>query len=147
MRCFLYPAACFALFLTPALIAPAWAGPALKGPVSASVERVIDGDTIKMRAQIWIDQELVISVRVAGIDAPELFRPKCAAEKARAREAKTFVENFLSSGEAVLRDVAYGKYAGRVVARIEAAGADLGEALVAEGLAVNGARGSWCAGV
>jgi endonuclease YncB( thermonuclease family) len=139
-------AACCTLFMTPALIPPAWAGPPLKGPVAASVERVIDGDTVKMRAQIWIDQELVISVRVAGIDAPELFRPKCAAEKARAREAKLFVEDFLSSGEAILRDVAYGKYAGRVVARIEAAGADLGEALVAEGLAVNGARGNWCAG-
>ncbi len=128
------------------MIAPAWAGSALRGPVAASVERVIDGDTVKMRAQIWIDQELVISVRLAGVDAPELFRPKCAVEKDRAREAKIFVEEFLSSGTAVLRDVAYGKYAGRVVARIEVAGSDLGEALVAEGLAVNGARGAWCSG-
>ena len=136
-----------ALFLTPAMIAPVWAGPVLQGPVKAGVERVIDGDTVKMRAQIWIDQELIISVRVADIDAPELFRPKCAAEKERARAAKAFVEDFLKSGEAVLRDVEYGKYAGRVVARIETAGGDLGEALVAEGLAVSGARGAWCAGV
>ncbi len=135
------------VFLTAGMTAPVWAGSVLQGPVKASVERVIDGDTVKMRAQIWIDQELLISVRVAGIDAPKLFRPKCAAEKQRAREAKLFVEEFLSSGEAMLRDVAYGKYAGRVVARIETAGSDLGEALVAEGLAINGARGAWCAGV
>jgi len=114
------------------------------GPTRGEVERVIDGDTVKMRIAIWIDQELLVSVRVAGIDAPELFRPKCAAEKTLAREAKAFAEDFLAGGTATLHDITRGKYAGRVVARIEADGADLGEALVAAGLAVEGGKGAWC---
>lgn len=116
------------------------------GPMPAAVERVVDGDTVKMRVAIWIDQELVVSVRVAGVDAPELFRPKCAAEKEKAEAAKAFVADFLSGGEAVIHDVARGKYAGRVIARIEADGRDLGEALIAAGHAVSDAKGAWCAG-
>ena len=46
-------------------------GAAFKGPVAATVERVIDGDTIEVKAQIWIDQELRVAVRLAGVDAPE----------------------------------------------------------------------------
>lgn len=105
---------------------------------------MVDGDTVKMRVAIWIDQELLVSVRVAGIDAPELFRPQCEAEKLLAREAKAFAEAFLAGGEAVLYDIERAKYAGRVVARIEAGGADLGDALVAGGLAVEGRKGGWC---
>ncbi len=99
-----------------------------------------------MRAHIWVDQELVVSVRIAGIDAPELFRPKCGAEKQKAIAAKALVEALLGDGEAVLHDVQHGKYAGRVIARIESRGEDIGQKLVAEGLAVNGKRGQWCAG-
>ena len=116
------------------------------GPASAVIERVVDGDTIKMRIAIWIDQEVRVSVRLAGVDAPELFRPKCAAEKARARAAKVFVEDFLKGGDAALLDIARGKYAGRVVARVEANGRDLGTALVAAGYAVASDKGDWCAG-
>lgn len=116
----------------------------LSGPVPAAVERVIDGDTVRMRVAIWIDQEILVSVRVAGIDAPELFRPKCAAEKTRAKQAKAFVEAFLAHGDARLSDIHNGKYAGRVVARIESEGRDLGDALTAAGFAVRGKRGSWC---
>ena len=42
----------------------------LEGPVPAFVERVVDGDTLVVRARIWLGQELRIMVRVAGIDAP-----------------------------------------------------------------------------
>ena len=126
-------------------ISPGYAAE-FSGPAEGKVERVIDGDTVKMRVAIWIDQEVVVSVRLAGVDAPELFRPKCAAEKEKAQEAKAFVEEFLGSGEAVLHDIAHGKYAGRVVARIEGSSGDLGEALIAEGYAVAGRGGHWCAG-
>ncbi len=124
---------------------PLWAA-GFSGPARAHVERVIDGDTVKMRVAIWLDQELVVSVRLAGVDAPELFRPRCDAERALARRAKSFVEDFLQAGEAGLSKIEQGKYAGRVVAHIEADGADLGAALVAAGLGVAGAKGNWCAG-
>lgn len=120
------------------------------GPAKARVERVIDGDTVRMRVAIWLDQEILVSVRLAGVDAPELFRPKCDAERALALEAKSFVEDFLRGGEADLSHIEQGKYAGRVVARIGAGGGDLGSALVAAGLGVQSAKGratgSWCAG-
>ncbi|PQA87903.1 thermonuclease family protein [Hyphococcus luteus] len=131
-----------ALFL---VLAPPAAAAGFDGPAKARVERVIDGDTVKMRVAIWLDQEILVSVRLAGVDAPELFRPKCDAERARALKAKNFVEVFLSGGEARLEDIEQGKYAGRVVARIEANGADLARALTAAGLAVSGGRKDWCA--
>lgn len=115
------------------------------GPATGRVERVIDGDTVKMRIAIWLDQEILVSVRVADVDAPELFRPKCDVERVLAQEAKAFVEDFLRGGEAALTDIEQGKYAGRVVARIEANGDDLGGALTAAGLAVRGGKGAWCA--
>ncbi|WDI33135.1 thermonuclease family protein [Hyphococcus flavus] len=121
-----------------------FSGPAFDGHALGSVERVIDGDTIKMRVAIWLDQEITVAVRVAGIDAPELFRPRCDAERTLALEAKVFAEDFLKNGEAELTDIEQGKYAGRVVANINAAGGDLGAALVSAGLASSGGKGNWC---
>ncbi|MEO1241125.1 MAG: thermonuclease family protein [Pseudomonadota bacterium] len=114
------------------------------GPAAASVERVIDGDTVRMRVAIWIDQELVVSVRLVGVDAPELFRPKCADEREKAERAKQFVEDFLKGGDAMLHDIGRDKYGGRVVARIETADGDLSAALVDAGLAVRSDKGVWC---
>ena len=115
------------------------------GPITAEVERVVDGDTVRVKAHIWIDQSVSVSVRLAGIDAPELYRPKCAAEKAKARAAKKFAANFVQRGQVRLYDVARDKYAGRVVARIEnAQGEDLAAALEHAGLAQRRQRGQWC---
>jgi len=134
----------FLIFAAPLTSAAHAARTAELGPTRGVVERVVDGDTVRVRVAIWIDQELSVAVRVADIDAPELFRPKCIAEKQMARQAKTFVENFLGDGEVMLFGIEQGKYAGRVVARIEAHGADLGAALVAAGLAVDAHKGNWC---
>lgn len=129
----------------PGLTSAAMAKEQIAGPIPADVERVIDGDTVKVRARIWLEQDLVVSVRIANIDAPELFRPKCPAEKTRARAAKNFVSTFFADGTAWLHDVENGKYAGRVVARLtNSAGDDLGEALVSASYAVNANRGNWC---
>jgi hypothetical protein len=46
--------------------------PDLPGPIPAELVRVIDGDTIEVRARIWLDLDLTTRVRLAGIDAPEL---------------------------------------------------------------------------
>jgi endonuclease YncB( thermonuclease family) len=126
-------------------LAPAAAADHL-GAVPATVDRVIDGDTLKVSALIWIDQSLSVSVRIKGVDAPELFRPRCKAEKMRAREAKIFVEALVADGAVMLHDVEHDKYGGRVAARVTTgSGGDLGAALIAEGLAVEaGARDPWC---
>lgn len=110
----------------------------------ASVERVVDGDTVRVRVAIWLDQEIRVAVRLAGVDAPELHRPECLGEKARARSAKAFVEAFLEGREVMLHDIRRGKYAGRVAARIEADGEDLGGALIAAGLGSADMKTRWC---
>ena len=114
------------------------------GPMRAAVERVVDGDTVRVRVAIWLDQEIRVAVRLAGVDAPELHRSACPGEKARARSAKAFVETVLEGREVMLHDIRRGKYAGRVAARIEADGEDLGRALVAAGLGSADMKARWC---
>ncbi len=122
----------------------------LAGPVPAEVLSVIDGDTIEVRAVIWLGQVVSTRVRLAGIDAPEL-RGKCARERTLAERARAYLLARLGDGDRAwvrLRDIRYGKYAGRVLARVETAGGeDLGRGLMAAGLArpyAGRARASWC---
>lgn len=105
-----------------------------------------------MRARIWLGQEVATLVRFAGIDAPEV-RSTCARERDLARRAQDFVARHLApegdrQSRVRLREVRYGKFARRVVARVEtAAGVDLGAALLAAGLARpydGGPRQTWC---
>ena len=44
----------------------------LPGPIAADVIKVIDGDTLPVRARIWLGQEVEINVRLADVDTPEL---------------------------------------------------------------------------
>lgn len=137
------PPVVIALVLAPA---HGLAREALPGPVPAEVERVIDGDTVRVLARIWVGHTVSVAVRVAGVDAPELYRPRCDAERALARRAKAFVEAMLGGGAVTLLDVVNDKYGGRVVARIVSQdGRDVGEALLAEGLAIEtGGADPWC---
>jgi endonuclease YncB( thermonuclease family) len=119
----------------------------LEGPVTAVVLRVIDGDTLVVRARIWLGQDLETHVRVGGVDAPEL-RGRCERERTLAIRARHFVEDHLSEGTVTLRYVAYGKYAARVVAEVETAGGEnLAAGLIEAGLAraySGGGRPDWC---
>lgn len=128
--------------------AAATAAETLAGPVPAEVLRVTDGDTLEMRARIWLGQDIAIRVRLAGIDAPER-RSRCAAERALARDAEEALAKLVRDGAPLsLVDIRYGKYAGRVLARVlDASGADIGAALVAAGpaRAYDGrTRAPWC---
>lgn len=134
--------------------APPWAavaGDRLAGPLPAEVVSVIDGDTLEVRVRIWLGQNLRTRVRLAGVDAPEL-RGQCDRETGLARRARDYLRARLGAdgtGTVRLRDVRNGKYAGRVLARVETlAGEDLGRGLIAAGLArpyTGRARASWCA--
>ncbi|GIK99585.1 MAG: hypothetical protein BroJett029_37940 [Alphaproteobacteria bacterium] len=119
----------------------------LPGPVPAEVVEVIDGDTVKVRAHIWLGQAVETAVRLSGINAPEL-RGDCDVERQLARKAKDFLSRRLAGRAVRLRDITYDKYGGRVVARIDdAAGSDLATELVAAGLAHpydGGKRAAWC---
>lgn len=131
---------------------PAGAAERLAGPVPARVMSVLDGDTIEVRARIWLGQEVRARVRLAGIDAPEL-NGRCARERDLAAEARAFLvarptPTDADPAEVHLRDIRYGKFAGRVLARVEAPdGEDLSHSLLAAGLARaynGGRRAPWC---
>ena len=143
-------AALTVLVLQLCLVAPPlWAGKSerLDGPVQARVVEVVDGDTLLVRARIWLGQEIETRVRLTGVDAPEM-KARCSRERALAEQARDFIRDRVGDAPVVLHDVRYGKYAGRVLARIEnAGGMDLGRSLLAAGLArpyAGGRRGSWC---
>ena len=113
--------------------------------VPAAVLSVYDGDTITVEARIWPGLTWTGSVRVRGVDTPEI-RGKCAAEKAAAIAARDFVRNAV--GDAVtLAGVAHGKYAGRVVADVVLSdGRNLATVLIEAGYAPyeGGQRRGWC---
>ena len=114
--------------------------------LTAQVVSVVDGDTIKVEARIWPGLIWQGSVRVRGVDAPEI-RGRCQTEKDLALAARDFVRGLVGE-EVVLLDVEQGKYAGRVVASVRLAdGRDLAEVLVKTGHGRpynGGAREPWC---
>lgn len=122
----------------------------LAGPVAAEVVRVIDGDTVEVRARAWIDTEVTTRVRLLGVDTPEKgSRAKCRAEADLAEKASAATRTALPEGATVqLRDIRPDKYGGRVVAAIEGPdGRDLAAALLAAGLARpydGGRKAGWC---
>lgn len=128
---------------------PSTAAEVLPGPVVAEVVEVIDGDTLRVRAHIWLGQTVEVSVRIAGVDAPEL-RGRCAEERQAAAAARSLLAALTADGTVLLRDVTHDKYGGRVVALVaDRTGRDLGQAVVEAGLARfygGGSRRSWCDG-
>ena len=95
---------------------PAWAD-TLPGPVPAEIVRVIDGDTVRVRATIWIDLRLDVLVRIRGIDAPEL-NGECREEREGAAAATAALAEILGAGPLKLTEIEEDKYFGRVVADI-----------------------------
>ena len=119
----------------------------MPGPVAADVIRVIDGDTLALRARIWIGIDIVVNARIRGIDAPEL-RGRCEAEKAKAEEARARLDGLAAGRTVRLRQIENDKYAGRVLADIVTDdGTDLAAAMLESGLARpydGGGRAPWC---
>jgi micrococcal nuclease len=131
---------------TPPPLVPASASP-VRQLVPAELIRVIDGDTIEVRALIWLDQFVTTRVRLRDIDAPERSA-RCPAEARIAEESAAALARMLVSGRLFLAEVGRDKYGGRVLARvITASGGDAGEALRMAGLARTYAgkrRDGWC---
>jgi micrococcal nuclease len=119
----------------------------LPGPVPAKVMDVIDGDSLRVRALIWVGQELETVVRVSGVDAPEL-RGKCASEREAAARARELLRQLTEGGVVRLRDVRFDKYGGRVLASVESPrGEDVAKRMLDQGVVrrYDGARrADWC---
>ena len=117
------------------------------GPYRAEVVRVIDGDTVEVAVHLWPGLAQQISLRLDGVNTPEKRgAPLC--ERIVAERAEAFTKRFLRlGGEVTVTGVRLGKYAGRVLGRLAVDGKDLGDALLAAGLArpyAGGKRGPWC---
>lgn len=117
------------------------------GPVEATVMRVIDGDTFVAQAHIWPGQTVSVSVRIRGIDAPEIHS-RCAAEKAAGQRARMALQAMLRDTPVRISNIGGGKYYGRVLADVTtASGRQVGSTLVREALArvyAGGRRVHYC---
>jgi len=90
------------------------------GPYFAHVTKITDSDTYGVLVHSWPGESKTTAVRVYGIDTPEKFRPKCDLEKQKALEATKFVEDRVKVGSVIeLTDVFFGKFAGRIVAKVK----------------------------
>ena len=100
---------------------------------------VIDGDTIRYGG---------LKIRLADIDAPEVYSPRCASEAALGQRATQRLLQLINAGPFTLvqRGARDEDRYGRKLRVIERAGRSLAATLVAEGLARpwDGARRSWC---
>ena len=119
----------------------------LAGPVVADVQRVIDGDTLVVTAPVWLGIVVTASVRLRGIDTPEL-RGHCPREKELAQQAQAYLAD-KATAQVRLTNIEGDKYYGRVEADVATVpgGLSLAQAMLASGLARpydGGKRGDWC---
>lgn len=99
---------------------------------------VVDGDTF------WAGGK---KVRIAGIEAPETHEPRCPEEAERGRAATRKLQDLLNSGTVTLTPDARGQdQHGRLLRHVSVGGKDVGEALIAAGLAreYRGGKKPWC---
>jgi endonuclease YncB( thermonuclease family) len=115
--------------------------------IPVEIIRIIDGDTVEVRAHVWLDQMIVTRVRLRSIDAPEM-RAGCPEEARRAAAARDALVALLGDGKIYLTSLGRDKYGGRV----------LGDLLTAEGYSISsrmlttgharpyagGKRQGWC---
>jgi micrococcal nuclease len=98
------------------------------------VVKTYDGDTITVAAQLLGGPIYRFSVRIKGIDCPEM-KSKDQNEKEVALKAKAFVQDLLLNQMVRLENVETEKY-GRLLADVIYQGASVGDLLVGEHLAV-----------
>ena len=114
------------------------------GGNACSVLRVIDGDTVDMTCA----GEGRFRARLTGYDTPESHEPGCPAEAQAARAATERLRGMVRTAGAVdARVGGWDRYDRRLV-QLRLDGRDVGQTLIAEGLAVpyrGGPRIDWCA--
>ena len=120
----------------------------IPGPVFGVVTEVVDGDTVKVDAKPWPGTVMQVSVRLNGIDTPQI-RGRCDFEKEAAQVARRRLADLAPPGTPVrLENIAHDKYAGRVDANLFLPdGVNPAVTLLNEGLGRpydGGTRQGWC---
>jgi micrococcal nuclease len=104
---------------------------AIAGPVLARVVKVLDGDSFSVDALVWPGTSVSVSIRVRGVDAPEL-RSKCPHERWLARQSREGLAMRLARQHVSLHNINGDKYYGRVLADVKLEdGRDLAQVLLA----------------
>jgi len=138
-------AAAIGLMLFVAVDAHADASPLWPGPETATVIRVIDGDTIDVLTVNGTHER----VRLLGVDAPELHGPMCHEELTKAKRAREVVVEMVYRRTVIITEIRKlrDKY-DRTLARVHASGGeDLSSILIEAGLAREYSgkkRQPWC---
>lgn len=127
--------------------APISAAETVAGPVEARVVRVVDGDSFVAEALIWPGHVVTVSVRIRGIDAPEI-RTRCQEEKEAALKSRRVLEELIGGATVSIRNIGGDKFFGRVLADVTApTGEPVAEMLLTGALARpydGGTRVSYC---
>lgn len=114
---------------------------------AVDVIRTIDGDTFLARLRQRDGRDLVVRVRLRGIDAPEL-KASCQEELDKAEAAARALRDLLGQGGVTIANLGPDKY-GRVLADVATKRtANVSAALLAGGYARSyngGHRDGWCA--
>lgn len=132
---------------------PSWS--AFYGPYTLIAPIAIDGDTIKASVPVWPGMNIDASIRVIGVDTPELTPAGCATKaendaiRAAAVRAKEFVDAWISrNSPVVIGGVKQDTYSGRYDAVVTGSGGErLSAALIQAGLGRvynGGKRQTWC---
>jgi len=111
-----------------------------------TIESVYDGDTIKGHVDIWPNLTKYTSIRINGIDTPEL-RTKNKCEKTLGLKAKQALIDLIGDKQVTISNVKLGKYAGRVLADVTVGGEDVAAYMINHGYAREyhgGKRVGWC---
>jgi endonuclease YncB( thermonuclease family) len=99
---------------------------------------VVDGDTFYLAGE---------KIRIAGIDAPETHPSRCPSEAALGNAATARLQELLSGGAISLSSIDRDRDRyGRLLRNVAVDGQDVGDTLVAEGVArpYGSGRRSWC---
>lgn len=107
--------------------------------------RVIDGDTIEVREEIF---GLKLAIRVDGVDTPEKgFRAQCDSENELAIKASVFTTDFVRGKNISVSKLRWDKYGGRMLGDVKVGKKNLAQELIRKGLAreYHGEKKqSWC---
>lgn len=90
---------------------------------------IVDGDTGWLEGEKWR-----LTTQTGGVDAPEISKPECPAEKRIGDRARDRLRSLMSNGYYVNRD-GEDRHGRTLLTVTLADGRDVGEVLIAEGLA------------
>lgn len=138
------------LVITCGFIAPSLAAPPvlIPGPFPFEVVRVYDGDTFTVQVYLWPGMTFQTSIRVTGLDTPELKNSGCDRAAQIAKAAREFTVQALAKAKSrTIVNIQEDKYGGRVDATVLLDGRSLTDLLIAQGLAKpynGGTKTPWC---